>query len=82
MNLDDLQRKLIKAARANPLRELREGLSFVRRTPAALMIIIIAAFLGTFGYNFITVLPLVARYVLGDGLIALPAAAVLASGAR
>ena len=59
----------VAPARANPLRELREGLSFVRRTPAALMIIIVAAFLGTFGYNFITVLPLVARYVLqGDSV--------------
>ncbi len=56
-------------APTHPLRELREGLSFVRRTPAALMIIIVAAFLGTFGYNFITVLPLIARYVLhGDSV--------------
>src|SRR5438093_5046097 len=56
-------------APANPLGELREGLSFVLRTPAALMIMILVAFLGTFGYNFITVLPLVARYVLhGDSV--------------
>ena len=56
-------------AAANPLGELREGLSFVLRTPAALMIMILVAFLGTFGYNFITVLPLVARYVLeGDSV--------------
>ena len=69
MDLSELKVNDRPVARANPLRELREGLSFVRRTPAALMIIIIAAFLGTFGYNFITVLPLVARYVLqGDSV--------------
>jgi MFS family permease len=56
-------------APVNPLGELREGLSFVLRTPAVLMIMILVAFLGTFGYNFITVLPLVARYVLhGDSV--------------
>ena len=69
MDLSQLKVSERPAAPANPLRELREGLSFVRRTPAALMIVILAAFLGTFGYNFITVLPLVTRYVLhGDSV--------------
>lgn len=58
-------------AAASVLGELREGLSFVMRTPAALMIIILVAFVGTFGYNFITVLPLLARYVLGGDSVEL-----------
>jgi MFS family permease len=58
-------------ANVNVLGELREGLSFVMRTPAALMIIILVAFLGTFGYNFITILPLLARYVLGGDSVEL-----------
>jgi MFS family permease len=69
MDLSELKVSDRPVTPPHPLRELREGLSFVRRTPAALMIIIMAAFLGTFGYNFITVLPLVARYVLnGDSV--------------
>ena len=56
---------------ASVVSELREGLSFVMRTPAALMIIILVAFLGMFGYNFITVLPLLARYVLGGDSVEL-----------
>jgi MFS family permease len=69
MNMSELKGSERPTTPAHPLRELREGLSFVRRTPAALMIVIIVAFLGTFGYNFITVLPLVARYVLqGDSV--------------
>ena len=51
----------------NPLGELREGLSYALKTPATLLIIILIATLGTFGYNFIVVLPLVARYVLEGG---------------
>jgi len=58
-------------AEASVVSELREGLSFVMRTPAALMIIILVAFLGMFGYNFITVLPLLARYVLGGDSVEL-----------
>ena len=55
----------------NPLGELKEGLSYAVRTPATLLIIILVAFMGTFGYNFIVVLPLVARYVLHQGSVEL-----------
>lgn len=51
-------------AREGPLRQLREGLRYVRRTPWVLVIVIAAGFLGAFGYNFQTLLPLVAKYVL------------------
>jgi MFS family permease len=54
-------------ARGTPLRELREGLEYVFRTPAALMIVIIMAAIGTFGINFTTMLPLISRYVLDRG---------------
>jgi MFS family permease len=51
----------------NPLRELRDGLSFCFRTPGALVVIILVAIIGTFGYNFTVMLPLLARYVLDQG---------------
>jgi MFS family permease len=51
----------------NPLSELREGLSYAFRTPAALLIVILVAVIGTFGYNFTVMLPLIARYVLDQG---------------
>jgi MFS family permease len=53
--------------RANPIAELREGLSYAFRTPAALLIIILVAIIGTFGYNFTVMLPLISEYVLGRG---------------
>jgi MFS family permease len=51
----------------NPLAELREGLSYAFRTPAVLLIVILVAIIGMFGYNFTVVLPLVDRFVLGHG---------------
>jgi MFS family permease len=59
------------AGPADPLRELREGVSYAFRTPAVLLIVILLAFIGTFGYNFTVVLPLVDRYVLGQGSVGL-----------
>ncbi len=40
------------------------ALKYAWRTPAILTVIILLAFVGTFGYNFTVVLPLVARYVV------------------
>ncbi len=59
------------AQRASPLAELREGLSYAFRTPAALLIVMLVAVVGTFGYNFTVVLPLVDRYVLDRGSVGL-----------
>jgi MFS family permease len=56
-----------KRATANPFIELREGLSYAFRTPAVFVIIILVAIVGTFGYNFTVMLPLLARYVLDEG---------------
>lgn len=53
--------------RIDALAELKEGISFALRTPATLLIVILIATLGTFGYNFIVVLPLLAKYVLEGG---------------
>jgi MFS family permease len=59
------------AGPVDPLRELREGLSYAFRTPDVLLIVILMAMIGTFGYNFTVVLPLLDRYVLGQGSVGL-----------
>jgi MFS family permease len=59
-----------RRSRGNPARELMEGLSYAFRTPAALVIVILVALVGTFGYNFTVLLPLVDRYQLHRGEIA------------
>jgi predicted MFS family arabinose efflux permease len=51
----------------DPLAELREGLSYAFRTPAVLLIVILVAVIGMFGFNFTVMLPLVDRFVLGRG---------------
>ena len=45
-------------------KRLREGVSFAWHTPAILSVLIVVGFIGTFGYNFTIVLPLIARFVL------------------
>lgn len=55
----------------NPLRELRDGLAYVYHTPATMFIVIMLVFVGTFGFNFMVMLPLINRYILGGGAIAL-----------
>ncbi|HZQ06792.1 MAG TPA: MFS transporter [Anaerolineae bacterium] len=49
---------------ASMLERLREGLRFARRTPSILSILIVAAFIGTFGINFSVFTPLIADNVL------------------
>lgn len=44
--------------------QVTEGLRYARNTPDVLFVVILMAAIGTFGYNFQTVLPLVAEYVL------------------
>lgn len=48
----------------SPLKRLGEGLSYAWHTPAVLSVFIVVAAIGTFGYNFSIVLPLLARFVL------------------
>jgi MFS family permease len=49
--------------------QLREGVSFAYRTPQVLLILIVLFFIGTFGYNFSTALPLLAKFVLNVGSV-------------
>ncbi len=46
------------------LRGVWEGLTYAWRTPAVLLVLIVVACIGTFGYNFNVVLPLLAGFVL------------------
>ncbi len=50
--------------RGNVFRQIGEGLSFVRYTVPAFIVVIMMAVLGTFGYNFSVTLPLIAEFVL------------------
>jgi MFS family permease len=45
-------------------KNLKEGLRYAVRTPTILSILIVVAFIGTFGYNFTVVTPLVADNIL------------------
>ncbi len=55
----------------NPMRELKDGLQYSLRTPSILLIVIIVAVIGMFGYNFTVMLPLVDRFVLHKGSVTL-----------
>ncbi|HZP56030.1 MAG TPA: MFS transporter [Dehalococcoidia bacterium] len=70
MRLSELYVPAQKRMTANPVLELREGLHYAFRTPSVLLIVILVAIIGTFGYNFTVVLPLVDRYVLHQGSVA------------
>ncbi len=48
---------------------MREGISYATQTPSVLLPLILLAFIGTFGYNFTVILPLVAKYVLNTGAL-------------
>jgi MFS family permease len=51
----------------NPLADLLEGLAYAFRTPAVLLIVVLVAVIGMFGFNFTVMLPLIDRFVLGRG---------------
>jgi MFS family permease len=53
-----------KKAAGNVLSQVREGIVYSWRTPQVLFLFILLAFLGTFGYNFTVLIPLVAEFVL------------------
>jgi MFS family permease len=55
------------AARGNMLSQIREGVRYALRTPDIALVLLLMAVLGTFGYNFSVVLPLLAKYVLHSG---------------
>ncbi|GBD13827.1 hypothetical protein HRbin24_01869 [bacterium HR24] len=55
------------AGRTPLLAQVGEGLAYAFRTPAVFRVVILMAFIGTFGYNYRTMLPLLARQVLHVG---------------
>ncbi len=55
--------------RGRVLNRLREGIDYAVKTPAVLLPLILMGFIGTFGYNFTVMLPLVAKYILGTGAL-------------
>ena len=46
---------------------IKEGISFAVKEPSIASILIVLIFVGTFGYNFNTVLPLLVRFVMRGG---------------
>jgi MFS family permease len=51
------------------LARIAEGIRYATRTPDVAVVLIIMAFIGTFGYNFTTILPLIAKYVIDTGAL-------------
>jgi len=47
--------------------QVREGLSYARRTPPVLFLLIATAFIGLFGQNFTTMVPLISTYLVHAG---------------
>ena len=56
-----------RAAHEGVLRQVRQGLRYAAATPDVLVVLLVTAAVGTFGYNFQTMLPLLATYVLHSG---------------
>ncbi|MBA3824056.1 MAG: MFS transporter [Ktedonobacterales bacterium] len=56
-----------RPARGNIFRQVGEGIRYAVRTPSVLIILLTMAVVGTFGYNYNTILPLLAKYVLHAG---------------
>jgi len=53
--------------RGGMVRQVGQGLRYAVSTPDVLVILIVVAAVGTFGYNFQTMLPLLATYMLHSG---------------
>lgn len=49
--------------------QIAEGLRYAVQTPPIALVVLLVAAIGTFGYNFTVLLPLIARYVLHTGSI-------------
>ena len=53
-----------QSSQSSPINDFKEGVRYAWRTPAVLSVLIVVAFVGTFGYNFSVVLPLLGGFVL------------------
>ena len=62
---------LHRSPRGKVLRQVAEGVRYAVNTPDILFTLTVTAVVGTFGYNFSTVLPLLARYTLHAGALGL-----------
>lgn len=60
-----------RSKRGNVFRQVGEGIHFAIHTPKIFVIMITMAVVGTFGYNYSTILPLIAKYVLNAGAVGL-----------
>lgn len=56
-----------RTASGNVLSQVAEGIRYSWRTPTVLFLFTLLAVIGTFGYNFTVVIPLVAEFVLKVG---------------
>jgi MFS family permease len=52
------------AKKQNLILQVREGLSYARRTPSILFLLIAMGFIGLFGQNFTTMVPLISNYLV------------------
>lgn len=69
MRTRELQPASQAPAQANVFGQVREGLQFAFGSRRVLLIIILLAVIGTFGYNFTVGLPLLAQFVLHVGSV-------------
>jgi MFS family permease len=58
-----------RPARGNVFGQVRAGILYAISSPDVLRTLIMVGILGTFGYNFTTVLPLLAKYALHGGAL-------------
>jgi MFS family permease len=58
---------LAKPVRGKVLKQIGEGIQYAARTPEIAVVLLLMAVIGTFGYNFTVILPLIAEYVLNAG---------------
>ena len=56
-----------EAIRGNVFKQLGEGVKYALTTPDIAFIVLVLAILGTFGYNFLIMLPLISKFVLHSG---------------
>ncbi|NTV64872.1 MAG: MFS transporter, partial [Oscillochloris sp.] len=62
--MDVSQIKQERRPQARVLSQLREGLAYTWRTPEVLLVMILMAAIGTFGYNFSVMMPLIGGFIL------------------
>jgi MFS family permease len=60
-----------RPVRGRVFAQLAEGMRYSVRTPDIALVLLVVLAIGTFGYNFSVMLPLVAKYVLNSGSIGL-----------